>query len=129
MEYLFLLYKDSSQPMTRHESDKAKTRQWSILDDTAKQGILRGAGPLESSATAVCVRSEGGRMLTTDGPYAETKEALGGYYVIDCRDLQDAKYWAGRMSQTGCADLVEIRQLMPIPGRVENAQAATLVNA
>ena len=129
MEYLFLLYSDPSKQMAPHESDQAKTRQWSILDDTSKQGILRGAGPLEPSARAVCVRADAGRILTTDGPYAETKEALAGYYIIDCRDSEEAKYWAGRLAQTGCASIVEFNRLRPIPGRVENSQPASLVNA
>jgi hypothetical protein len=129
MEYLFLLYSDRTEPMTARESDQARTRQWAILDETSRQGILRGANPLAPGAPAACIRSENGRLLSTDGPYAETKEALGGFYVIDCRDADEAKYWAGRMAQTGCASLVEIRQLMEIPGRVENPQTETLVNA
>ncbi|HYI95443.1 MAG TPA: YciI family protein [Bryobacteraceae bacterium] len=129
MEYLFLLYSDPSKQMTQHESDQAKTRQWSILDDTAKQGILRGAGPLDPSARGAYVRSDAGCILTTDGPYAETKEALAGYYIIDCRDNEEAKYWAGRLSQTGCASVVEFNRLMPIPSRVEDSQPASLVNA
>lgn len=128
MEYLFLLYREPVK-MAPHQSDQARTRQWAILDETAKQGILRGAGPLEPSAPAVCVRSNEGRLLTTDGPYAETKEILAGYYVIDCRDGDEARYWAGRLAQTGCASLVEVRQLRAIPGRVEDSQAATLMNA
>ena len=129
MEYLFLLYNGRTEPMTPHESDQAKTRQWAILDETSKQGIFRAASPLAPSAPAVCVRSDNGRLLSIDGPYAETKEALGGFYVIDCRDADEAKYWAGRMAQTGCASLVEIRQLMAIPGRVDAARTETLVNA
>ena len=128
MDYLYLLYREPVK-MTPRQSDQARTRQWAILDETAKKGILRGAGPLEPSAPATCVRSDEGRLVTTDGPYAETKEMLAGYYVIDCRDSEEAKYWAGRLAQTGCASLVEMRQLRPIPGRVEDSQTATLMNA
>jgi hypothetical protein len=129
MEYLFLLYKDPSQPMSPQERDQARSRQWSIMDDTSKRGILRGSSPLQPVSNSVCIRSDAGRLLTTDGPFVETKEALGGYYLIDCRDLEEAKYWAGRMSQTGCATIVEIRQLVPVPARVEDSPADTLVNA
>ena len=129
MEYLFLLYSDPTEPMTSHESHQATTRQWAILDETSKHGILRGASPLAPAVPAVCVRSDNGRLLSIDGPYAETKEALGGFYVIDGRDADEAKYWAGRMAQTGCASVVEIRQLIGIPARLDTRQTETLVNA
>ena len=62
----------------------------------------------------------------TDGPFIETKEALGGYYIIDCRNDEEAQYWAGRLAQTGCASTVEFRPLRAIPGREECEQSAAL---
>jgi hypothetical protein len=74
-----------------------------------------------------------GKIGITDGPFAETKEALGGYYIIDCADLEDARYWAGRLAQTGCGASIEFRPLCAIPQRQDTIapenEVASTVNA
>ena len=59
-------------------------------------GILRGGERLKPAATATTVRTRGGKLATTDGPFAETKEQLGGFYIIDVPDLDAAIKWAGK---------------------------------
>jgi hypothetical protein len=128
MDYMFLLYHDESRTMSPEERARSRSRQWSIIDDSKKKGVLRSVSPLEPTTTAVSFRAKDGQLVATDGPFAETKEALGGYYIIDCADVEEAKYWASRMAQTGCANTIEMRLLRAIPDRVD-VDEAVAVNA
>jgi hypothetical protein len=128
MQYLFLLFRDETEPMTSEQSASAVSRQWAILDETAAKGIFRGASPLPRNAPAITVRPNGASTVVTDGPFAETKEALGGFYVIECADWEEAQYWAGRMAQTGCTNKIEVRPLMAIPSRLA-AECSSTVHA
>ncbi len=94
------------------------------LNETSQLGILRGAEPLEPSVTATCVRMKDGKALVTDGPYAETKEQLAGFYILDCENLDEAIEWAGKIPTAcqGASGLVEIRPLREM-GQA-NAQTA-----
>ena len=128
MKYMFLMYTDESQNMTEEQAARAREIQWGIMRDTTKQGVFRAASPLFPTSTALSVRCTNGNVSVTDGPFAETKEALGGFYLLECRDMEEAKYWAGRMSTAGCASTVEIRQVADIPGTedVESSLAAAV---
>jgi hypothetical protein len=119
MQFLFLLYGDESVKMTPEQGAQARERQWAIIDESTRKGVLRGCSPLQPSTATVSMRAQGASVVAIDGPFAETKEALGGFYLIDCSDAEEAKYWGGRLAQTGCATGVEIRPLAQIPGRVE----------
>jgi len=80
---------------------------------------LLAADPLQPTATATTVRTENGRPLVLDGPFAETKEQLAGYYTLDCKDLDEAIEWAAKIP-TGCKGgegCIEIRPLAAIPPR------------
>ena len=78
----------------------------------AKKALFIVAGDaLHPSSTATTVRVRDGKVLTSDGPFAETKEQLGGYYIVDCKNLDEAIEWAQRIphaSQTG----IEVRPIM-----------------
>jgi len=128
MDYMFLLYRDESKPMSPEEGYQARSRQWAIIDDTKRKGVFRAAGPLQSSSSAVSVRAKDGHVVATDGPFTETKEALAGYYILDCSGMEEARYWAGRIAQTGCAHTVEIRPMRELPARIETEQTIA-VNA
>ena len=77
-------------------------------------GVLAGAGGLQPPWTATTVRVREGRRLVQDGPFAETKEQLGGYFVIDVPDLDTALAWAERCPSAAYAS-VEVRPLLPPP--------------
>ena len=72
---------------------------------------IQGGNALQPTATATSVRVRDGERLVTDGPFAETKEQLGGYYLLECKDLDEAIEWAARIpgAQTGT---IEIRPIM-----------------
>jgi hypothetical protein len=114
MEYLILIYGDErafgSVPDVQL---KAMYKEYgTYTQDLTKAGIMRAGSELKPVATATTVRVRGGKVLSTDGPFAETKEQLGGYYLIDVPDLDDAVKWAGKCpgAKTGS---VEVRPLNP----------------
>jgi hypothetical protein len=81
----------------------------------AEAGVLVGGEGLQPTSTATTVRVRDNETLTTDGPFAETREQLGGYYLLDCSDLDDAIGWAARIpgAQNGS---VEVRPVMNSEG-------------
>jgi hypothetical protein len=74
-------------------------------------GVMVAGEALQPTPTATTVRVRNGQRLTTDGPFAETKEALGGFYLLDCKDLDEAIEWAGKIpgAETGS---IEVRPLV-----------------
>lgn len=118
MRYMLLIYSKEAdmEQMSREENDKITSAHWAVMEETAKRGIFRGAEPLKSTATATTVRIQGGKPLITDGPFAETKEQLAGYYILDCKDLDEAIGWAGKIPTAcrGGEGCVEIRPLVAI---------------
>jgi hypothetical protein len=110
MRYMLLIYGPEMAPsggasMPDMEPWNAYT-QWMI--DT---GIYRAGDPLAPSADATTVRVQDGRRLTTDGPFAETKEVLGGYYIVDCPDLDSALEAAARCPGAAYGS-IEVRPLV-----------------
>jgi len=78
-------------------------------------GVLAGSGPLQPPASATTIRVRDGETLVTDGPFAELKEQIGGYYVLDCADLDEAMRWAATIPSARFG-AIEIRPLMVMPG-------------
>ena len=78
-------------------------------------GVLVDSGPLQPASSATTVRVRGGEPLVTDGPFAELKEQIGGYYVLDCADLDEALRWAAAIPAARYG-AIEIRPLMTMPG-------------
>jgi hypothetical protein len=126
MEYIFLIHSEPAEAkqLTPDEVRHAIETHWDIMDEATERGVLRAASPLLPARTAVTVRRENGQVIATDGPYAETRELLGGYYLIDCRDADEARYWAERLTEPSRGLVVEYRALAPIPARVEPAVRA-----
>lgn len=81
-------------------------------EELRKSGAWVFAGGLEEPATATVVRAQGGQVVTTDGPFAETKEQLGGFWVIEAPDLDAALDWAGQ-GTVACGAPVEVRPFQP----------------
>jgi hypothetical protein len=106
------LARESAEEMTRiREGHRA------VMGETASRGILKGADPLQPTSTATTVRVQDGKVLITDGPFAETKEQLAGYYILDCENLDEAIDWASKIP-TGCGGregCIEIRPLRVMP--------------
>ena len=98
MKYLLLMYANESEAPKSPEELKAIADAWYVYMEEAKAaGVLLSNGGLEPSATATTVRIRDGKTLITDGPFAETHEQVGGYSLLDCKDLDDAIRWAERI--------------------------------
>ena len=113
MKYLLTLYGDESRWADRTPEEIGESmKAWDAYTKAAiDAGVHVGGEGLEPSATATTVRiEESGDHLVSDGPFAETKEQLGGYYLLDCKDLDDALAWAKRIPMPGGA--VEVRPVM-----------------
>ena len=111
--------------MSQEEKDKITTGHYAVMEETAKRGIFRGAEPLKSTASATTVRIQDGKPLIIDGPFAETKEQLAGYYILDCKDLDEAISWASRIPThcKGGQGCIEIRPISAIPQPVQTGPA------
>jgi hypothetical protein len=113
MKYLLTLFGDESGFADRTpEQQAAAMKQWDIYTrDTIDAGVHLGGEGLQPSSTATTVRiPESGDPIVSDGPFAETKEQLGGYYLLDCKDLDEALAWAKRIPMPG--GTVEVRPVM-----------------
>jgi len=114
MKYMLLIYLDENG---LSETDRTQCYQDSaqFAVQLSKSGQYLGAGPLHPTSTATSVRVRDNKRLVTDGPFAETREQLGGYFLIDAQDLDEAIGIAGRIP-AGRWGTVEIRPVMEIPG-------------
>ena len=119
MRYMLLIYSREIDKanMSKEEAERIRAGHRDVMIETAKRGIFRGAEPLEPTATATTVRLSDDKPLLSDGPFAETKEQLAGYYILDCKDLDEAISWASKIPTTckGGSGCVEIRPIIPIP--------------
>lgn len=121
MRYMLLIYTREEEALKGSEEAMQRTGAGhrAAIAEARERGLLEAAEPLASTATATTVRTRDGKVLTTDGPFAETKEQLAGYYILDCRDLDEAIEWAARIP-TSCGGgdgCVEIRPLRGASGR------------
>ena len=92
MKYLCLAYEEENKLNALSQSEWAALRDETLtyVDELKKDGYLIAAEPLQSVRTAATVRVRGGKLSITDGPFAETKETLGGFFLINARDLNEA---------------------------------------
>jgi hypothetical protein len=113
MKYAFTIYVDESQRASASEEDQQAMAQayGALTQEMQEKGVLVAGEGLYPTQTATTVRVREGDREVTDGPFAETKEQLGGFYVLDCRDLDEAIEWAAKIpgAQIGS---IEIRPVM-----------------
>ena len=112
MQYLLLIYDNEKEMQAARTGDvnamMASYREFT--DSITKSGNMKAGDALQPTSAATCVRIRNGKTLTTDGPFAETKEQLGGYYLIEAKDLDEATKIAARIpsARLGC---IEIRPI------------------
>lgn len=117
MKYIALIYAaegSGPQPGTP-EFEKFMGGYFALNEKAKADGVWVAGEPLEAVSTATSLRKRGGKMETMDGPFAETKEHLGGFYVFDCENLDEAIKYAA-MIPTIEYGTIEVRPLMVIPG-------------
>ena len=110
MQYLLLIYSDEKLEAKYAEEDFNK---WMTYTEEIKNaGVYLGGEALKPVATATTVRQNGNSTLTIDGPFAETKEQLGGFYFIDVPGMDQALEWAKKMPHISRGGSVEVRPVM-----------------
>src|SRR4051812_16073850 len=114
MKYMLLIYLDE-QALDETERQECYVKSAELAQQIYSKGQYLGAAPLHPTSTATSVRIRDGKRLVTDGPFAETREQLGGYFLIDARDLDEAIGIAARIpgARRGA---VEIRPVMEVAG-------------
>jgi len=115
MQYLCLIYEDEQewQKLPSAQSGKILEEYSAYTESVKRSGHYLGGNGLEPSHTATTVRIRKGRLATTDGPFAETKEQLGGYYLLRARDLNEAIQLASRIPGARFG-AVEVRPVMEV---------------
>jgi hypothetical protein len=113
MRYLCLIYDAEGEMgnMSKADGEKMMAEYGAFTESIKKGGQYLGGEALEPTKTATTVRVRGGKMSTTSGPFAETKEQLGGYYLIKANDLNDAIQVASRIPGAKYGS-VEVRPIM-----------------
>jgi hypothetical protein len=111
MRYMMLIYSTGGN---RDVSERDFSGHRALMQEAARKGVFVAAEPLAPASSGTTVRMENGKRLITDGPFAETKEQLAGYYILDCANLDEATEWAGKIS-AACSGVQSI-EIRPMPG-------------
>lgn len=117
MKYMLLIYMDE-QILSEKQREECYQESTGLAHDLAAHGKYLAAAPLYPTSTATSVRVREGKRLVTDGPFAEVREQLGGYFLVDAKDLDEALEIAGRIpgARNGT---VEVRPVIEVPGLPE----------
>jgi len=114
MKYMLLVYYDE-QALSETEREQCYGESAQLAQELHSNGQYLAANPLHPTAMATSVRVRNGKRLVTDGPFAETREQLGGYFLVDAKDLDEAIGVAARIPMA-LKGTVEIRPVVEIPG-------------
>lgn len=113
MRFLALIHADEEawEAAAPAEKSAVYARYRALAEEGRAAGVILGGSELRPSTDATTVRVRGGGTLVTDGPYAEVKEALGGYFLLECRDLDEACAWAARIpaAEHGAVEVRAVR--------------------
>jgi hypothetical protein len=115
MRYLLLIYGDESARPDMGPDDVEMKRWTDYTEWLHEKGWHQAGEALLRTPNATTVRERDGSVMTTDGPFAETKEQLGGFYLVDCPNLDDAIEAASRMPNLSYGGSVEVRPIMEFP--------------
>ena len=113
MQYMLMCCIDEKAWTQLPDSEKHRIMQeyGALIQSLVTSGQFRGGGQLRSTSSATTVRMKGGKLALTDGPFAETKEQLGGYHLVECRDLDEALSIAARIPTLPARGAIEVRPL------------------
>ena len=122
MKFLALIYADERawETFSDEERTAAYAEYTAFTDEAVAAGVVLGGDELAATRTATTVRVRDGQTEVTDGPYAETKEALGGYYLLECASMDEALDWAAKIPGTAYG-AVEVR---PVHEQEDGSEAA-----
>ena len=117
MQYMLMCCFDEKawEAFPEPQKDKVMEEYGKFIQGIVKSGHYRAGGKLTPSSTAATVREKNGKSVTLDGPFAETKEQIGGYHLVECKDLDQALSIAKRIPSLRVGGAVEVRALAPTP--------------
>jgi hypothetical protein len=115
MQYLLMIYHDEERLAQMPEAQREKIMQESgeFRQGIVTSGHFRASARLQPTSMATTVREQHGQRVITDGPFAETKEQLGGFLLIECKDLDEALSIAARFPMVRLGGAIEVRPVMP----------------
>jgi hypothetical protein len=125
MKFLLLLYGDETKWMDMSpEAMQQSVEVWNAFGQELIDGGAIVAGEaLAPTSDATTVRFDQGEVVRTDGPFAETREQLGGFYLLECRDIEEAAAWAAKVPDLGEGGSVEVRPVVDWVAAAEQAGA------
>jgi hypothetical protein len=99
MQFMFLIYDDEKtwEGFSEEEREAGMAQYFAFTEEARQAGVYVAADALQSTGTATTLRVRDGERLLTDGPFAETKEQLGGYYLLDVPSIEEALEWAAKI--------------------------------
>ncbi|TMK19656.1 MAG: YciI family protein [Actinobacteria bacterium] len=116
MEYMLLIYMDESQAagIAPEQLEEHADAFGAYVRELMDRGVIRGGAPLQPQSVATTVKVRDGKTMTTDGPFLETKEGLAGFYLLDCKDLDEAIELAAKVpaAQVGSIEVRPVWQEM-----------------
>jgi hypothetical protein len=123
MHYLLLIYNDEKvwQSMPDDERGEIVQEYFALTDDLRERGAYVGGNPLQPTTTSTTVRVRDGETLVSDGPFAETKEQLGGYFLVEAESIDEALEYAARIPGARYGS-IEVRPVLEVPARAEAHQ-------
>jgi hypothetical protein len=119
MQYMMMIFQNASEWAKLSTAERNRVHDDCTVwhEELVKSGHARSAAGLQPVTTATTVREKKGRPIVTDGPFAETREVLGGFEIVECKDLDEAMAIAKRFPALRVAAAVEVRPLMTEPCR------------
>jgi hypothetical protein len=113
MKYLLMIYCDEAADAQKSPSEQEQEMgaYFTFTKEVEEAGALKGGEALHPSSTSTTVRVRNGKITTTDGPFAETKEQLGGYYLVECKNLDEAIQWASKIPHAS-QSAIEVRPVV-----------------
>lgn len=120
MQYMALIYADETawDALSPEDREVAYSRYRALANDAREAGVMAGGNELGSTRDATTVRVRSDETLVSDGPYAEVKEALGGFFVLECDSMESALDWAARIPAAGYG-AIEVRPVYVDPEEVQ----------
>ncbi len=115
MRYICLIYENEALNAEHSEEEQQAifSEYFAFTEVVNKAGVHTGGDPLMETSTATTVRMRDGEVTHTDGPFAETKEQLGGFYILDCKDLDEALAYAAQIPGAKYGS-IEVRPIMEL---------------
>lgn len=126
MRYMLLIYtkEDLMAQSSPEEMQQVMNGHIAAMREATAKGVMCQAEPLQRTPMAKTLRMDKGKPVVTDGPFAETKEQLAGYYILECKDIDEALAWAEKIP-TGCGGkygCIEVRPLRELPANILSQQ-------